>query len=214
MAYAVAGMLAATISVPALGFAENNKDKNKNEVKAEITVKIGVKGDVMLKNAKVTAVNGTTLTLATVWPNATLSWNVATDANTKIEARGNGRTTLSSVLVGDMVDVQGSLTGASPLSFRADKLMLLKKVPAEARMTIQGTLVSLAGTTLPTSLVLRVGGVDYTVRIATDAVILNSIWLRTSLVNFRINDTVRVYGLVDANAHTVDATVVRDASLF
>ena len=66
---------------------------------------------------------------------------------------------------------------------------------------------------MPTSIVINLGDVNYVVQIAVDTSILNVLWMRTSLVNFRVGDTVRVYGFVYANAHTVEATVVRDTNI-
>jgi hypothetical protein len=75
----------------------------------------------------------------------------------------------------------------------------------------QGTLKSLAGTSLPTSAVVTVSGTDYTVYLAQGASVLNSAKGKASLTRFVVGDTVRFYGSIRRTDFSqADADVFRD----
>lgn len=78
--------------------------------------------------------------------------------------------------------------------------------------TIEGTLVSLAGTTAPTTFTMQSRGTTYTVSVATTTSVLNRNWLSATLSQFVVGNTVRVYGVINPDA-TVQATVVRNTSI-
>jgi hypothetical protein len=77
----------------------------------------------------------------------------------------------------------------------------------------EGTLKSIAGTTFPTSLVVSVGGTDYTVFLSEKTIIYNRARDITSLTRFVVGDSIRLNGkLRQTNLTEIDATVVRDTN--
>lgn len=77
----------------------------------------------------------------------------------------------------------------------------------------EGTLKSIAGTALPTSLVITVGGVDYTVYVSEKTTVLNKARAATSLTRFVVGDNIRLNGtLRKTNLSEIDATVIRDTN--
>ncbi len=216
----IAGMLvilgALSVGWFATGVARADDDKGENmrmahSLGSTLEVHINDNGKVLVRGAKVTSVSGSSFNAATVWGAASMSWSVSTTGETEF-VHSNG---MSDIAVGDFVSFTGKMnTGiASPFSVNADIVKdWSPKIPVNAKTTVEGTVKLISGTTVPTSFVLSVGDKNYTVRIASDTSVLNALWLRTSLTNIRVDDTIRVYGMVNAD-NTIDATVVRDTSI-
>ncbi len=217
-AFFAAGLTALVIAAPVTGFAlaKNNKDGNRggeNNQKNVLSLKIGHGGDVQLAGLRVTSVSAGTITASATWQAGSIIWTILTDATTKISGRNDDDSVvIANVAVGDVITVSGELKAVAPLTALAERIRILKDV-SPARTTIQGTLVSALGTSLPTSLVLRSGGLEYVVRLTAETVVLNGAWMRIPFANFRVGDMVRAYGIVTMPTRTVDATVVRDVSL-
>ena len=97
---------------------------------------------------------------------------------------------------------------------KAEKVEVYVNKALLNKRTFEGTLKSVsASTTLPTSFMLTLGSIDFTVDVPSGISILNKDWLQTPLSTFVVGDKVRVYGAVEANnTSVVDASVVRDAS--
>lgn len=77
----------------------------------------------------------------------------------------------------------------------------------------EGTLKSIAGTSLPTSLVVTVSGTDYIVYLSEKTTVLNNARTATSLTRFVVGDKIRLNGtLRKSNLSEIDATVVRDTN--
>lgn len=75
----------------------------------------------------------------------------------------------------------------------------------------EGTLKSLAASTLPTTAVITVAGTDYTVYLNDKASVLNKSRAATSLKRFADGDKVRFYGAIrEANFSEIDAEIIRD----
>lgn len=135
---------------------------------------------------------------------------VTTDANTKI-MRGDTTIAVSGLMVGDKVTKTEGLFNNLDRTLKADSVKISSGVLG--KRTFEGTLVSIAGTTLPTSFVLKVGDANYTVNVPANISVLGSNWLVMPIANMQVNDTIRVYGAVQAaSMTTIDASVVRDAS--
>lgn len=201
---------------------KGDRDKFEKAVKevrsigSTIEVHFNNDGKVIVRGAKVTSVSGSTINAAVAWGSYSLNWVVVTDATTKFIRKHGGASSVSEVSVGDFLSFQGHVdTTQSQATVKADIVKdwsLVEK--ANAKMNMEGTLKSIAGTTTPTTLVLTIKGVDYTVNVPGGISILNKNWQIVSLSSFRIGDTVRVYGSLrtDSTA-TIDATVVRDTSI-
>ena len=74
----------------------------------------------------------------------------------------------------------------------------------------KGTLKSLDGTTLPTSVVVRLTKKDYTVKLTLSSKLTNKLGEATALSRFQVGDTVRFYGAVRND----DLSVVDNVELF
>jgi hypothetical protein len=95
---------------------------------------------------------------------------------------------------------------ASSIEVHQDKSMFTPR-------NFQGTLKSIAGTALPTSMVITVGTADYTVYLPTNTIVLNNLKAAASISRFVAGDAIRFYGAIrQTNFTEVDAEVVRDTS--
>lgn len=75
----------------------------------------------------------------------------------------------------------------------------------------EGTLKSISGSTLPVTLVVNVGGTDYTVYAPAGTAVLKKNRAEASLSRYLTGDTVRFYGAIrQTNLTEVDAEVLRD----
>lgn len=195
-------------------FGEHFKKAHENG--STLEVHISDNGSVLVRGAKVTALNGAVISATTAWNNSNISWMVATDANTKFSNRQGGANNLSGIAVGDIVSFSGSLASSASGTMGVTATHVkdwTKQVPVNVKTTVEGKVKSAPlAASAPTSFVLTVGDRDYTVRVASDTSILNNFWLRVSLSGIRAGDNVRVYGMINSD-FTIDATVVRDTNL-
>ena len=205
----------------------NGEDNGKSEQAKEahnngstLEVHFFDNGKVLVRGAKVTAVTADTVSAFTSWGTVNLNWSVNVMSNSQMFKKTGGSSSISEILVGDFVSFQGNLvaTSSSPIVVNAsvikDWTIQQKdttKNDTKIRTTIEGKLKSLAGTSVPTSIVVTAGDKDYTVNMAADTSILSSSWLKAVLSSFNVGDKVRAYGTV--TNLTIDATVVRDTSL-
>lgn len=227
------GLVAATvvgslIVAPLAMAKDNNKQGSiQGSVKSAISnveVHINANNKAEVRGATVTAVSGSSITATTLWGSTTLTWTINTNASTQINdkdgksKKGNDKKystlTISDVKVGDRIDFNGDLNTTST------GLVVLAKVIHDRTMVntsvkvkdiFQGTLQSLASSTLPTTLSLKVGGTTYTVNIPVGTPIIKSNFTATTLSTFQVGDIVRVYGSLNASS-TIDALIVRNAS--
>jgi hypothetical protein len=77
--------------------------------------------------------------------------------------------------------------------------------------TLQGTLKSVSGITLPAQLVVTADGTEYTVYLSAKTSVLSKNKAATTIKRFAEGDSVRLYGAVrETNLAEIDAEVVRD----
>lgn len=118
---------------------------------------------------------------------------------------------LANIAAGDKVvsatgdyDYSSNTLVATSISIYQDKSIF-------APRNFQGTLESIASTQLPTTAVVSVGNIDYTVTLPQDALILNNAKAKASLSRFVVGDMVRFYGAIrQSDLSQVDAEVLRD----
>jgi hypothetical protein len=78
----------------------------------------------------------------------------------------------------------------------------------------EGVVKSIAGQTLPTSVILTVGGEELTVEVPADASVFNKKRLPVSFSRFLVGDAVRVWGARREENHaTIDADIIRNLDL-
>ncbi len=132
---------------------------------------------------------------------------VVTNASTKFK-KGNAVGTFADVLVGGKVMARGVYNNQL-LQLAAEEVRV--KVPETQSVAKEGTIKSIASTTAPTSMVVTIGGIDYTVNVATTTSVLNNSWVAVALSTYQVGNSVVVHGPV--NGTTIDATVLRNKSL-
>ena len=174
-----------------------------------LAVRIGENGATALRGAKVTAVTATTVSATTAWGSTVINWTLNVDSATAIRGKGNGKMAIGDISVGDMIDVRGPLvTTNASLTVQAKEIIDRSAVrPVAQQQTLEGKIKAIAGAAAPTTLTVTVGTTDYQVKVATDTSLLTALWLRTSLANLAVGNTVRVYGAVSGTS--IDATVIR-----
>ena len=294
------GLMLVAIPAYATNDNENNRGHNSDRkqevhnVGSTLEIHIYDSGKVLVRGAKVTAVNGTNISAESLVGQSSISWLVDASATPKVVRRYGGNSSVSEIVVGDFISFSGMLTatgsqwgvkatslkdwsiqvknssfsgtitsisgssfvlttengksinvntdvntkitkGDATMAFSAlvvgDKVakteglynnntnILMAKIikvyvnPIINKRTFEGKLTSAIGILPPTSFTFDSEGKVYTVNVPIGISILNKDWLQIPLTNFQLNDTVRVYGLVQAsNTSVIDATVVRNAS--
>lgn len=130
-----------------------------------------------------------------------------TTSDTTKYTKGNATTTFAALTVGAKVTASG-LWDRVLHSIHAERV----KIHTEDRRVFEGgKLKSIASTTPPTSFVMTWGRFDYTVNVAVDTSILNVRWGRAALLDFKVGDNLRVYGVAEGTV--IDATVIRNINL-
>lgn len=216
---------AASVAAGPMVVAQGNENKNDgrhSEVSSSVSANINPSGHVLVRGATVTGVSGNTVTATTTWNSTTLTWTVVTASSTEVLGRnGNDKRdalVLASVKVGDTINFQGTLSAGTGLTVAARVLRNLSVVkpvvqPVVQRDIFQGRLESIASTTLPTTLGLKVGNTLYTVVVPLGTPVLKSNFTATTLSTLQVGDIVRVFGSASTtNNTTIDALIVRDAS--
>jgi len=194
---------------------QENKDKDVSSENA-LDIRIAPNGEVIVRGARVVAINNTTLTAVATLGNTSFTWTVLTDNATKFVTKGDKNTTLSGLKVGDSVSFSGKLaTAAFTVNAKVVKnWSVTTSTPAPQRHVFEGKLTSLASVTLPTSLTFSMGSKLYTALIPTGTEILNSLWATTTLSQFSVGDTIRVFGTLQSGSTSViDTLIIRNASV-
>jgi len=120
----------------------------------------------------------------------------------------------SDIKAGDRISSASGVLDNVNHTLVANKVVVYVNKALLEKRTFQGTLKSVAGTTLPTTLVVTVGSSDYTVNVPAGISVVNKNWLAITLDKFVVGNTIRFYGAPEVNSPmTVDATIVRDASI-
>ena len=89
----------------------NKKGENRLATAQRVEVAINASGNVLVRGAKVTGINGSTLTVTTTAGASTLSWAVTTNGSTVFVTSAGGGSSLAQISVGDTVSFAGALTG-------------------------------------------------------------------------------------------------------
>lgn len=156
----------------------------------------------------ISSVTNTSFVLTT---NDNKAVTINTDANTKI-TRGDMTVAFNALVVGTKVVKTEGLYNNTANTLAA-KTIRLYADPLLSKRTFEGTLTGTVSATLPATFTFVSEGKTYTVNVPTGISILNKHWMQVPLSTFQTNDTIRVYGIVQAsNTSVIDATVVRNAT--
>lgn len=157
---------------------------------------------------KVTAVNGTTLTVSSMTP-----WNkdskttiYTVDAtNAEIEKEGVDNETISDIKVGDMVIVEGTVTGTTVVAteihsgwFKAKWENAKDSFVTSGDPVVGGTVTAVAGTTIT---IKNKADVSYTIE-AKDAKIVRKGFTTSVLSDIKVGDNILAQGTVSNTSIT------------
>lgn len=167
---------------------------------------------IQVKNSSfsgtISSITGTSFVLTTA-ENKTITVN--TDANTKI-TRGDTTVAFSALVVGDKISKTEGLYNNTANTLAAKSIRLYND-PLLAKRTFEGNLTSVVGALPPTTFTFESESKTYTVNVPAGISILSKNWMQIPLSSFQTNDTIRVYGMIQAaNTSMIDATVVRNAT--
>lgn len=189
---------------------EGNKNKdNRSLAHQRVEVVINASGNALVRGAKVTGINGNTLTVTTTAGASTLSWAVTTDSSTAFVTSSGAGSSLAQISVGDTVSFAGALTGSG----------LAVKATAVKDWTLGANERSVAGTVQSvnassTSLVLRDSKptIQFT---GSTTIVLNG--ATTTFASIQTGDRVKATGTMNAGntiLTAVSVTVIRPAVSF
>jgi len=103
-------------------------------------------------------------------------------------------------------DYSSNMLTATAVEVYQDKKLFLPR-------NFQGTLKSISGASLPTTLGVMIDGTEYTVYLGTASSVLRNSRKPATLTRFVVGDTVRVYGSIrPAQLTEIDAEIVRDTA--
>jgi hypothetical protein len=156
-------------------------------------------GKVSVEGAKVTAVSGNTISVLLSWGGANLSGNIQTDANTKFVREKNGGSSLSEIVVGDLLSLKGtllSLSGQATMMASSVKDWSIREVS-----NFSGTVASI-DVNAKTFVLAKTDG-NVTVSAASAQFLRGKNAM--ALVDLRVNDKVTVKGVLNRTNNTVTA---------
>ncbi len=137
---------------------------------------------------------------------------VVVSSSTKI-TKGDVIIALSDLKVGDKVLVaRGVLDTVSKALQASEVRVYAPKIDAD-KTVFEGVLKSVAGTTLPTTMVVTLhNNVDFTVSAPAGISILNKKNMLIPMSSIAVNDNIQIFGSVNATSSTINATLLRDLS--
>lgn len=129
-------------------------------------------------------------------------------SDSTVFTKGGEAATFATLKVGDMATVKG-MWEKNTNTLQADNV----KIRINKKTSFQGGTIKTLPTslTLPTTMIVTFGRIDYTVNIKADTAVLNSKSLKANLADFKLEDRVHVNGTADGT--TIEATTVRNSSL-
>ncbi|MBA3732950.1 hypothetical protein H0W91_01070 [Patescibacteria group bacterium] len=228
--YKKAGLAISSFALAALVFAgggialaKNNENEggNKSEkmenalkMKQNAEIHVNKDGKINISGAKVMSVASTSLVARISFGSLNMDWTVQTDSSTKFSRNNGSFVALTDIRVGDMISFSGNIDSTlSTPTVNAKNLRDLSLIAVNTKHLFEGTLVSLAGSTTPTTAVVKVDETNYTVSIPSGISIIGNNWLAVSLSNFQIGNNLRVYGFIPASSTSISATIIRNTSL-
>lgn len=159
-------------------------------------------GQVMVRGAVVTAVDGYTVTATSKWGSASLQWSVQTTGSTAFIPRLSSADALKAIKVGDTIEFNGSIDSQSS-SFAVTASSLRDTSLVDEDAAVSGQVISV----MPDSgiFLINTGSGTTTVAVSPGA-ILTLGGDRTSLSDIEIGDTVNAWGSLNLRTQVLSAT--------
>lgn len=98
--FVIAGVVMAILCAGTIAYAESAPN---------LEVHIANNGFVLIRNATITSIAGSTITAEIAWGSSTLTWAVQTDGKTEFVQSDGEKGTLSGLKEGDMITITGEL---------------------------------------------------------------------------------------------------------
>lgn len=145
-------------------------------------------------------------------------YTILTDSDTKVNIPGvkkNG--TIADLMIGDKIG--GRVLYNSTADTRLAKIIVVLKrgdtnYVKTKMMNIEGRVLSIEGTTVPTTVKVKRGKVVFKAHVMADTLIVRNNFAASNLTEFRVGDKVRVIGQVDAdNELMIHVKLLRNHSL-
>jgi len=165
-------------------------------------------------SGKIIELNDQNLVLMTPAKNITV-----VPAPSLVITKGSVNIPWSRLRVGDTVALADGVYDYAKNTLTASNMLIFHSNAEFKPKNFEGTLKRIDGTSLPTSLIVTVGGTDYTVYLSASTKILAKNKNPALLGRFVVGDTLRFYGALKesdkllADQYVVSADVVRNTSL-
>jgi hypothetical protein len=138
---------------------------------------------------------------------------VLVSSSTSIK-QGDTTAAFGSIAVGQKITKAEGIWNTFTNQLQAQSVVIYQNTKLLEKRTFEGTLGSLAASSTPTTFSFLSGSTNYTVKVASNTVLVSNGWNTISLGQLSSGDKVRVYGAVEAaNLSTIDALIVRDTKI-
>jgi len=128
--------------------------------------------------------------------------------------KGTKNVGINDIKIGDKIENMEGVFNYSTKVLSADRIKAYLDMSKFLPKNFQGTLKNVSSTVLPTTLTVTIDGIDYTVKLSADCLVLNTKRYVTQLSRFVIGDTVRMYGAIpEGELPIINATVLRNISI-
>jgi len=188
---------------------------DQSQTQGVVTAKVVRDSSVQKQNASISGTVSSVNSAATSFVLSTKgkgNVTVLVSAGTSI-CKGSATTTFASLAVGQTIKANGvwdsaaNTLQAQTVTISTDQGLLNKRI-------FEGTLGTLATTSLPTTFTFMVGNTTYTVNVASNTALLSNSWNPILLSQVHASDKIRIYGAVEVNnMTTIDAYIIRDVSV-
>ncbi len=205
-ALTMALMVSAIAFAPITASADSDKDKSlRSASRPEIVITEG--GKALVRGAKVTAVNGASITAQANFGTGVTNWVVLTDsATTFYDARGN-KGSLASITVNDSISFAGTIDGTSIFNIKAAAVKDWSPVASEA--SVKGTISSLNVSGLSFVLTKRSDDATRTITVnLSGATTISLNGAVSALGSLAVSDGIKVTGTLSADGTVMTATKV------
>lgn len=167
-------------------------------------------GKVLVRGAKVTGVNGTTVNAVTAWGSVVLNWAIMTDGNTEIIRRYGGKSVISEISVGDFVSFQGSLDTTVSASYTVHATVLKDWSIQKRSATFYGTVKTVNSSTgsLMTFVLATEERGDQTIMVTSSTKIMKGI-VPGVFADIVVGAKITTRGLWDNVANTLQADEIK-----
>lgn len=151
------------------------------------------------------------LTLRTL-QGQTISVRLATSSAAKV-TKGSVVIPFGRLKKGDAVLSASGIYDYARNLLTVDRVAVYQNKADFAARNFEGTLKQVVSKEMPATLIISIGGVDYTVRLTEKTAVLKKNRSRAELARFVVGDTVRFYGPIREEEKTLQEIIVVDAEI-